>query len=163
MSAAAKTLERTLSANPQAPSSGSSSKGTRRKGRELALQALYQIEMTEDASSAAVDLFLRHFEGSAAAKEFARRLVSGVISQRATIDPLIERCTENWKLERLSKVDLVILRMATYEMLFCPDIPLAVSLDEAIEIGKRFGSDDSAAFINGVLDRVARSSGVKAD
>lgn len=152
-----------MSENPQAPASGGSTKGTRRKGRELALQALYQIEMTEDASAAAVDLFLRHFEGGAAAKEFARRLVSGVVSQRATIDPLIERCTENWKLDRLSKVDLVILRMATYEMLFCSDIPIAVSLDEAIEIGKRFGSDDSATFINGVLDQVARSSGCKSD
>ena len=163
MFAAAKTSERTLSENPQVPSSGSSAKGTRRKGRELALQALYQIEITEDPSAAAVDLFLRHFEGSPAAKDFARRLVSGVVSQRATIDPLIERCTDNWKLARLSKVDLVILRMATYEMLFCSDIPVAVSLDEAIEIGKRFGSADSATFINGVLDQVARSSGVKTD
>ncbi len=132
--------------------------GTRRKGRELALQALYQIEMTGDASAAAVDLFLGHFEGGPKAKEFARRLVSGVVSQRVEIDRLIERCTEHWKLMRLAKVDLVILRMATYELIFCPDIPLHVSLDEAIEIGKRYGTDDSAAFINGVLDQIARFS-----
>lgn len=138
-------------------------KGSRRKGRELALQALYQIEMTDDSSAAAVDLFLRHFEGNPAAKEFARRLVYGVIGRRAHIDQLIDRCTENWKLTRLSKVDLVILRMATYEMLFCSDIPVAVSLDEAIEVAKRFGSADSAAFINGVLDQVAQSSGVKSE
>jgi transcription antitermination protein NusB len=135
--------------------------GTRRKGRELALQALYQIEMTGDASAAAVDLFLNHFEGSAQAKDFARRLVSGVISQRVEIDRLIERSTEHWKLMRLAKVDLTILRMATYELVFCPDIPLHVSLDEAIEIGKRFGAGDSATFINGVLDHVAQSSAVK--
>jgi N utilization substance protein B len=61
----------------------------------------------------------------------------------------------------MAKVDLTILRMATYEMLFCPDIPLNVSMDEAIEIGKRYGSDDSATFINGVLDQVAQASGVK--
>jgi N utilization substance protein B len=135
--------------------------GNRRKGRELALQALYQIEITGDASMAAVDLFLNHFEGNLEAKEFARRLVSGVISQRMGIDAIIQRCTEHWKLMRLAKVDLVILRMATYELVFCPDIPLNVSLDEAIEIGKRFSTDDSANFINGVLDQVAQSSGAK--
>jgi transcription antitermination protein NusB len=135
--------------------------GNRRKGRELALQALYQIEITGDASMAAVDLFLNHFEGNLEAKEFARRLVSGVISQRMKIDGIIQRCTDHWKLIRLAKVDLVILRMATYELVFCPDIPLNVSLDEAIEIGKRFSTDDSANFINGVLDQVAQSSGAK--
>ena len=135
--------------------------GNRRKGRELALQALYQIEITGDASMAAVDLFLNHFEGNLEAKEFARRLVSGVISQRMKIDGIIQRCTDHWKLIRLAKVDLVILRMATYELVFCPDIPLSVSLDEAIEIGKRFSTDDSANFINGVLDQVAQSSGAK--
>jgi transcription antitermination protein NusB len=135
--------------------------GNRRKGRELALQALYQIEITGDASMAAVDLFLNHFEGNLEAKEFARRLVSGAISQRMEIDGIIQRCTDHWKLIRLAKVDLVILRMATYELVFCPDIPLNVSLDEAIEIGKRFSTDDSANFINGVLDQVAQSSGAK--
>jgi N utilization substance protein B len=133
-------------------------RGTRRKGRELALQALYQIEITGDPSAAAVDLFLRHFEGTPHAKDFARRLVSGVVSQGPAVDRLIEESAENWKLARLAKVDLVILRMATYELLFCPDIPTTVSLDEAIEIGKRFGSADSATFINGVLDQIARSA-----
>jgi N utilization substance protein B len=79
------------------------------------------------------------------------------VSQRAAIDRLIDQCTESWKLGRLAKVDLVILRMATYELVFCPDIPSAVSLDEAIEIGKRFGSAESAPFINGVLDQIAQS------
>ena len=136
--------------------------GTRRKGRELALQALYQLEITGDASAAAVDLFLSHFEGSAQAKEFARRLVSGVVSQRPDIDQLIEKCTENWKLVRIAKVDLLILRMAAYELIFCPDIPLNVSLDEAIEMGKRFGTGDSGSFINGVLDQLAHSDSAKA-
>jgi N utilization substance protein B len=135
--------------------------GTRRKGRELALQALYQIEITGDASGAAVELFLSHFEGSAEAKQFARRLVRGVITERETIDRLIEQSTEHWKLVRMAKVDLTILRMATYEVVFCPDIPLNVSMDEAIEIGKRYSTDDSANFINGVLDQVAAASGVK--
>jgi transcription antitermination protein NusB len=135
--------------------------GTRRKGRELALQALYQIEITGDPSAAAVDLFLSHFQGSAQAKEFARRLVSGVVSQRPDIDRLIEKCSENWKLMRIAKVDLLILRMAAYELIFCPDIPLNVSLDEAIEMGKRFGTGDSGSFINGVLDQLAHSDSPK--
>ena len=140
-----------------------SPRSNRRKGRELALQALYQIEMTGDPSAAAVDLFLQHFEGNAKAKEFARRLVSGTVSQRAEIDRLIAEATEHWKIERLAKVDFVLLRMAAYELVFCADIPTSVTLDEAIEIAKRFGSDDSAGFINGVLDRIAQSSCVKLD
>ena len=140
-----------------------SPRGNRRKGRELALQALYQIEMTGDPSGRAVDLFLQHFEGNATAKQFARRLVSGTVSQRAEIDRLIAQATEHWKIERLAKVDFVLLRMAAYELVFCADIPTSVTLDEAIEIAKRFGSEESAGFINGVLDHVAQSSCVKSE
>lgn len=135
--------------------------GTRRKGRELALQGLYQMQITGDASLEALEIFLRHFQGSNKAREFARRLVLGVLDHWEEIDRLIEQSADHWKLSRMAKVDLTILRMATYEMLFCPDIPLNVSMDEAIEIGKRYGSDDSATFINGVLDQVAQASGVK--
>ncbi len=135
----------------------------RRKGRELALQALYQIDITGDASIAAVDLFLQHFEGAAKAKEFARRLVSGVVSQRPELDRLIDQATEHWKLERLAKVEHELLRLAAYEVVFCPDIPVPVSLDEAVEIAKRFGGEDSAGFINGVLDRIAKASATKSE
>jgi len=138
-------------------------RSNRRKGRELAVQALYQIEMTSDPSVAAVDLFLQHFEGNAKAKEFARRLVSGTIGQRTEIDRLIDLVTVNWKLERLAKVDFLILRMATYELVFCADIPASVSLNEAVEIAKRFGSEESASFINGVLDNIAKSHCAKAE
>lgn len=150
-----------MSEHEQESLAGHSGKGTRRRGRELALQALYQIEITRDTSVEAVELFLRHFEGSSKAKEFARRLVSGVVSQHSALDDTIEQCTEHWKLARLAKVDLVILRLATYEMIFCPDIPTSVSLDEAIEIGKRFGSAESASFINGVLDQIAQVRNLK--
>lgn len=119
------------------------------------------MEITRDTSVNAVESFLGHFEGNPRAKEFARRLVSGVVSQCSALDEIIQRCTDNWKLARLAKVDLVILRMATYELIFCPDIPATVSLDEAIEIGKRFGSAESANFINGVLDQIARLHNLK--
>ena len=137
--------------------------GPRRQGRELALQALYQLEMTGDSSPRAVELFLSHFEGGAEAKDFARRLIAGVGAQKAALDGIIEKAAENWKLSRMAKVDLTILRLAAYELLFCPDIPVNVSLDEAIEIGKRYGSGDSATFINGILDQVAQSSGAKTE
>ncbi len=135
--------------------------GLRRRSRELALQALYQIEMTGDTSPASLDLFWSHFEGSAKAREFARRLVFGVVMHRVEIDSLIEQSADHWKLTRMPRVDLNILRLATYELLCCPDIPLNVSIDEAIEIGKRYGTADSPTFINGVLDHVAASTGVK--
>lgn len=140
-----------------------SARNNRRKGRELALQALYQIEITGDPSVAAVELFLRHFEGNAQAKEYARRLVSGTVSQRAEIDRLLDQATDNWKLDRLAKVDSVLLRLAAYELVFCADIPIAVTLDEAIEIAKRFGGEESAGFVNGILDRIARLSGAKSE
>jgi len=135
--------------------------GPRRHGRELAVQALYQIEVTEDASPRSLALFLSHFEGGAEAKEFARRLIAGVLEHREEIDRRIKETAEHWKLDRIAKVDLVILRLATYELLHCPDIPLNVSLDEAIEIAKRFGSADSSTFINGVLDKIAGARGPK--
>lgn len=125
------------------------------------MQALYQVEIMGDPSPRALESFLGHFEGGAKTKDFARRLVAGVLANREQIDRLIEGSAENWKLTRMSKVDLTILRMATYEMLFCPDIPVNVSMDEAIEISKRFGSEESPMFINGVLDQVAASGGAK--
>ena len=125
------------------------------------MQALYQVEIMRDPSPRALESFLRHFEGGPGTKDFARRLVAGVLEKREEIDRLIEGSSENWKITRMSKVDLTILRMATYEMLFCPDIPMNVSMDEAIEIGKRYGSEESSMFINGVLDQVAASGGVK--
>src|ERR1044071_8238180 len=126
--------------------------GPRRQGRELAVQALYQVEVTGDASAKSLGLFLRHFEGGVEAKDFARRLIAGVLEHRAEIDRRIEETAENWKLDRIAKVDLVILRLATYELLCCADDPVNVSIDEAIEIAKRFGAADSSMFLNGIFD-----------
>jgi N utilization substance protein B len=136
--------------------------GPRRQGRELAVQALYQVEVTGDASAKSLALFLSHFEGGAEAKDFARRLIAGVLEHREDIDRRIEQTAENWKLDRIAKVDLVILRLASYELLCCNDIPVNVSIDEAIEIAKRFGAADSSTFINGILDKIAAASGPKA-
>lgn len=119
------------------------------------------MEVTGDLSGNSIDGFFGHFDSSARAKEFARRLVSGAVRHKGEIDPLIEEAAENWKLVRMPKVDLNILRLAAYELMFCPDIPMNVSIDEAIEIGKRYGSEESPNFINGVLDQLASQHGLR--
>ena len=125
--------------------------GTRREARELALQTLYQLDLTgEDDAGVGV-----HFGGDPEAVAFARQLVEGVRSERERIDALIGGASE------LSRVDLSLLRLSTFELLACPDIPASVTIDEAVEIARRFGSEDSAAFVNGVLDAIATSVGAK--
>lgn len=135
--------------------------GIRRKARELALQVLYQMEVTRDPAPTGLDGFWGHFPSRPASRDFAQRLIAGTVEHRAEIDGSLADAAENWRLERMSRVDLIILRLAAYELLYCPDIPLQVSIDEAVEIGNRYGSDDSPTFINGVLDRVAHANGLK--
>ncbi len=118
------------------------------------MQALFQIEMNPDCSTEAIDLFCKHFRVSKNVKPFFLRLVEGVKASQQEIDTLIERFSENWKLSRMSRVDRNVLRIAVYELLYCHDIPPKVSINEAIDIGKRFGTEDSGAFINGILDGV---------
>lgn len=135
--------------------------GSRRAARELALQALYQVDVLGEAGPDSLALFWRHFEQEDEVQAFARELVEGVREHRERIDAVIASSAEHWRLPRLSKVDLNLLRLATFEMLGRPEIPLSVILDEAVEIARRFGSDQSPSFVNGVLDHVARELGRK--
>ena len=128
--------------------------GNRRRSRELAMQALFQIEMNRDDSREAVELFCSHFEVSKNAKPFFLRLVDGVKACQDELDRLIERFSDNWKMTRMSGVDRNLMRVAVYELLYCDDIPPKVSINEAIDIGKRFGTEQSSAFINGILDSI---------
>jgi len=144
--------------------------GARRRGRELALQTLYALEFPGHS----VDEALADMRARATSKpsdddpddalitrapaegvRFATRLVDGVMSRRGKLDELIGQCSTNWKVPRMALVDRNILRMATFELLHCPDIPPKVAINEAIEIAKRYGSAESSAFVNGILDRVA--------
>lgn len=127
---------------------------TRRKSRELALQALFYMDMRQNISLEALELYCECFPLPERNKEFFLKLVKGVMQNRAQIDLIIERFSSNWKISRMSCVDRNIMRCAVYEMLFCDDIPLKVSINEAIDIGKKFGTEDSGAFINGILDSV---------
>ena len=126
--------------------------GTRRHARELALQLLYQNELTE----ASLEEMQIHFEGWRGASEseraFAKELVVGTLDHRAEIDHHLEEQTAHWRFDRLAAVDRNILRLALYELLYNQDTPPAVVIDEAIEIAKKFGAEESPRFINGVLD-----------
>jgi len=128
--------------------------GQRRRARELAVQLLYQLETSPEDLSSAMDRFELAFGLPAKAAEFYGRLVKGVSDHRAEIDQLIERFSKNWKLERMSKVDRNILRLAVFELIGCPDVPDKVVINEAVDLGKRFGTGESGAFINGVLDAI---------
>ena len=128
--------------------------GTRRISREQALQALFYMDMHRDPGEDSVALFCRCFAQDKPAGPFFHRLVNGVRDNRQTIDAVIEKFSSNWKLSRMSCVDRNILRIAVYALLFCADIPPKVSINEAIDVGKRFGTEESGAFINGILDSI---------
>ncbi|MCI0569591.1 MAG: transcription antitermination factor NusB [Myxococcaceae bacterium] len=134
--------------------------GARRMGRERALQALYQLEVSqgtaEDALQAAWSAGAEESgKPDPEAQRFARDLVEGVRTHRAEIDTLIEEHSHNWRLDRMSRIDRNILRLGVYELKCRADIPRRVTLNEMIELGKAFGTEESSSFINGLLDRVA--------
>ena len=124
------------------------------------MQALYYMDMVGNASNQ-MDMFYNHFHPTEKAVPFSRTLVAGVKRSQALIDTTIERFSNNWKIHRMPHVDRNILRIAVFEMMYCEDIPLKVSINEAIDIAKKFGSDESGPFINGILDslRIAIESG----
>jgi N utilization substance protein B len=129
--------------------------GFRRKGRELALQALFQMEFGKEKEEL-LNAFWQGREASPKIKEFANLLVRGVIEHLPEIDKQIEEKAEHWTPARMSAVDRNILRFAIFELRYLKDIPVRVSVNEAIEIAKRFGNQDSGAFINGILDGVLK-------
>jgi len=126
--------------------------GTRRKAREVALQVLFQIDVSRVEAHEAIELFWDNFDAPENVRDFSTELITGTQSQRDDIDNLIKSCSENWSLERMSKVDRNILRLAVYELVYCNDIPPKVTINEAIDLGKEFGSENSGSFINGILD-----------
>lgn len=139
---------------------------SRRRAREFALQALYDADLAEIGGQEALTaLWSGMIEGEgiddnrapeSEEVEFAQRLVLGVHDKRPAIDELIESCSTNWRMPRMPVVDRNILRVAAYELLECADIPATVSINEAVELAKRFGTQDSRAFVNGIVDRMAR-------
>jgi N utilization substance protein B len=126
----------------------------RRKSREFALQVLFQLDMTKQDALQVFAQMKEHFTKKEENHEFAERIIKGIVEHSKEIDQLIEKFSENWRIDRMSIIDRNILRMALFELLYCEDIPPKVTLNEAIDLGKRFGSGESGSFINGLLDRI---------
>ncbi|MCB0353727.1 MAG: transcription antitermination factor NusB [Bdellovibrionales bacterium] len=149
---------------------------SRRLARESVLQSLYQFDSCGSWCHEDVDFFFSHFFQSenfhsggtpelkvraqqkteSENRAFARKIVLGVLDNLSTVDEIIEKSATHWNIERMARVDRNILRLAVYELGFLEEVPSRVSINEAIEIAKRYGADDSPNFINGVLDRAAR-------
>jgi N utilization substance protein B len=134
--------------------------GKRREGREAAVQLLYQIDLNAGQTAPGNAEFWELRVGSdkktasAGTRTFAEELAVGVQANQAAIDERIVKYAANYELHRIAAVDRNILRVAIYEMLFCPDIAPVIAINEAIEIAKRFGTEKSGGFVNGILDRV---------
>lgn len=124
----------------------------RRKAREIALQVLYSLNFVNIDACDALELFWGNFVAPKSAKDFATFLVQGTCEHKEELDKLIDGCSDNWSLGRMSRVDINILRLAVFELLYCDDIPPKVTLNEAVDLGKTFGSENSGSFINGILD-----------
>jgi N utilization substance protein B len=136
--------------------------GTRREGREAALQFLFSHDLNEieelGPDSPEVAAFWELRPAKERVRDFAMELIRGIRDHHEAIDERIVACTENYTLARLGTVDRNLLRMTAYELLYCDEIPAPVSINEAIEIAKRFGTEESPKFINGVLDRIRREA-----
>lgn len=142
------------------------STGSRRAGRAYALQLLYARDgdPTNDVASAAAS-WAEAFdiEVDAGAQAFARDLVAAAAERAARIDELIAGSSKNWRIDRMSRVDRNILRLGVCELIAFRDVPVKVVINEAVELAKRFGTAESSAFVNGVLDRIATAVGRHAD
>lgn len=131
---------------------------TRRRAREVILQILFQRDMNPDADVDNEFQFLNsRLNGKAVIVHFAESLLNGVRNHREEIDKALQETAENWKLSRMAVTDRNILRLATYEILFCSDTPGRVAINEAIELAKRYGTNNSFQFVNGILDRLHNS------
>ena len=141
----------------------------RRKGREIALQILYQADWERQMDPQEMEEFatraLEEYEKDLAPansvedpelRDFIRDLVTGVLHRRSRVDEIIKRFSKGWKIQRMAMVDRNILRLGIYELCFHPDIPPKVAINEAVELAKRFSDANSPAFVNGILDSVYR-------
>lgn len=131
--------------------------GLRREGRELALQTLYALDLNPMEVRESLRQLRENARVQASVRTFAEELVTGVMENRVVLDRKIDEQSKNWAITRMGRVDLNILRIATFELLCRDDIPKNVTINEAIEVAKRFGTEESPAFINGILDEIAAS------
>jgi N utilization substance protein B len=133
--------------------------GARTGSREAALQMLFALEASGDHAEGVIRRFWQSFEGQPESKEYAEACVRGVAGALERVDALVRDASLHWRLERMTRVDRNVLRLGAWELLERTDVPRAVILDEAVELAKRFGTEESGPFVNGVLDRVAENLG----
>jgi len=130
----------------------------RTKARECALKMLYAIDITSEKCEKSINMFWQNHEAvEAEIRSFADSLVTGVCKNRDVIDKVITSYTTNWQLKRMAVIDRNILRFATYELLFMEEVPPKVSINEAIDMAKKYGDKDSGKFVNGVLDKINKT------
>ena len=131
--------------------------GVRRRGREISLQILYKMDITKISLDDALATFSENFSVKKESWAFAELLTKGVCNNLDEINSLVEDQSQHWKLDRMPVTDRNIIRIAAYELLHMDDIPSKVTLNEAIELGKTYGSEESSAFINGILDKIHKN------
>jgi transcription antitermination factor NusB len=132
--------------------------GKRRRSREMAIKVLFHLEFSKrDDPVVAFDVICHTFGTPKDRTSFSKELVLGVCSHSQELDHAISKASQNWRLERISRVDHTILRLAVYELLYRDDIPPKVSINEAVDLGKKYGTEESGAFINGILDSIYNS------
>lgn len=129
----------------------------RTRSRELALQFLYQLDLLGDSMHKEAQAFVHAEENDHEAARFALTLIDGVHSRRAEIDAVIQSVAQNWNISRMAVVDRNVLRLATWELMHSDEVPPKVAVNEAIELGKRFSTQNSGAFVNGILDKIMNS------
>lgn len=128
--------------------------GSRREGREAALQVLYLKDIGQKALDVIPDAVWANEPLTPKTREFAESLVEGVLSQQSVIDPMIKKYTANWEMSRMAAIDRSILRLAAYELLHELETPINVIINEAVEIAKKFSTGESSKFVNGILDKI---------
>ena len=136
---------------------------SRTKSREIALSLLYQIELSKIDPSAALKNYSEQYPQKQEVIDFFSLLVEGVRKNMGQLDSLIKKYAKNWDINRMAVVDRNILRLACFELLFLDDIPPKVTINEAIELAKRFGDLDSPRFVNGIVDKIYKAEGKNAD
>jgi len=130
--------------------------GRRRKARENALQILFQLEFNKPQIEKVIDQFWKEKKASEEIRDYSNWLVKGIVSHQPEIDNLIQSLSDHWRLSRMAHVDRNILRIAVFEFLYEKNIAAAIIINEAIEIAKKYSSDEAAAFINGILDAIRK-------
>src|SRR3954447_4921285 len=127
----------------------------RTRGREIALQVLYQADLNPGFATEEIRRFVeRRLLGDKNLCEFTRALIAGIHEHRPRIDALISEVAENWRIDRMAAIDRNILRLGAYEILYCPDVPTKVAINESLELAKRYSTAQSSRFVNGILDRL---------